>query len=66
MDEVTERMRHECEARHWLRQGYTTPKLVAELQARIAAKRGEDAAEALVQEMRRQWKRRAEWMGAAA
>ena len=66
MNDTSDRFRHECEARHWLRQGYTTPKLVAELQARIAAKRGADAAEALVQEMRRQWKRRAEWMGAAA
>ena len=66
MDETTEQFRRECEARHWLRQGYTESGVVAELRARIAEKRGEVAAAALVDEMRRQWKRRAEWMGGAA
>ena len=51
----------ECEARHWLREGNTTPQLVDALMERIRARRGADAAEALRSEMRRQWARRAEW-----
>ena len=52
----TEQHRHECEARHWLRAGYTTAGRVAELVDRIAAKRGRAAAERLRDEMRKQWK----------
>lgn len=52
-----------CEARDWLRRGYTRPKPVAELMARIAAKRGEQAAQELREEMRRQWSNRNEWQG---
>lgn len=48
--------RLECEARSWLRQGYTTPQLVDDLLARIAARRGQAAVEALREEMRRQWR----------
>ncbi|WP_220816097.1 DUF7696 family protein [Pseudomonas paralcaligenes] len=52
----------ECEARAWLRFGYTSQEKVSELQELIAKKRGTAAAERLVQEMRRQWQRRREWL----
>ena len=52
----------ECEARTWLRQGYTTAEAVDALMERIRAHRGAEAADALRQEMRRQWARRAEWL----
>lgn len=50
-----------CEARSWLRQGYTRPSVVDELMARIAAKRGDQAARELRDEMRRQWQCREQW-----
>lgn len=52
----------ECEARTWLRKGYTTPERIEELSELIGKKRGAAAVERLVEEMRRQWKRRAEWL----
>lgn len=58
--------RRACEARHWLREGYSTPALVGELMERIAKKRGEGAAQELRLEMRAQWARRAEWLDAGA
>lgn len=54
--------RLECEARHWLREGYTRREQVDELIQRIAKRRGEGAAELLRDEMRRQWARRADWL----
>ncbi len=51
-----------CEARSWLQQGYTTACRVDELIARIATHRGKAAGDALREEMRRQWKRRQNWM----
>jgi len=51
----TEQRRLECEARDWLRRGYTTPARVEELMQRIVAKRGAAAADRLREEMRRQW-----------
>lgn len=56
--------RRECEARDWLRKGYTTAVKVDELMARIAERRGYQAANELREEMRRQWARRREWMEA--
>lgn len=53
---------HECEARHWLRLGYTSAAMVDELREKITAKRGAAAAERLIEEMRRQWQRRSEWL----
>lgn len=53
--EATEDHRRECEARDWLRRGYTSAAAVDELMTRIAAKRGQSAANALRDEMRRQW-----------
>lgn len=57
--------RRACEARGWLRRSYTTRPKVAGLIKTIAAKRGEAAAEELRLEMRTQWQRRADWLGAA-
>lgn len=66
MDDDMEAYRRLCEARHWLRQGYTSWGKVRELRGRIAEKRGEEAAELLVQDMREQWKCRRQWMEPAA
>jgi len=52
----------ECEARTWLRKGYTSQEKVAELEKLLAAKRGKTAAQAVIEEMRRQWVRRSEWL----
>ncbi|OOW63334.1 hypothetical protein Xlen_02595 [Xanthomonas campestris pv. leeana] len=60
-DEDTEAHRRQCEARHWLRQGYTNARSVALLQQLIAAKRGDQAAQDLRDEMREQWKSRRHW-----
>jgi hypothetical protein len=54
--------RRECEARDWLRRGYTTPAKVEQLLTLIEQKRGPHAAHDLRAEMRRQWARRREWM----
>ena len=51
------------EAREWVRLGYATPDRIAGLRMRITAKRGADEAERLIEEMRRQWANRNEWMG---
>lgn len=64
-DTSSEEWRRICEARHYLRQGYTTAEQVHELRQRIAAKRGAAAADELIEEMRRQWRTRAEWMSPA-
>lgn len=56
--------RSACEARDWLRRGYTSAALVDELMERIAKRRGQQAATELREEMRRQWKQRATWIGA--
>ncbi|MCQ4242509.1 DUF7696 family protein [Stutzerimonas stutzeri] len=60
-DEVRQHML-ECEARGWLRKGYRTADQVAELRALITKHRGAAGAERLVEEMRRQWQRRSEWL----
>jgi len=52
----------ECEARTWLRNGYNTPARIQELTLLISKKRGLDGAARLVEEMRRQWRRRSEWL----
>jgi hypothetical protein len=44
-----------CEARHWLAKGYTTPARIRELHERIKAKRGQAAADRLIEDMRREW-----------
>jgi len=60
MDERA-RLRRECEARTWLRAGYTSPARIAELRAKLSNHRSAEAIEQVVEEMRRQWTRRAEW-----
>ena len=62
-DMGSEEWRAVCEARHWLRKGYTTSSRVDDLMARIEGERGQIAAKALREEMRRQWRARKEWMG---
>ncbi|AZR26475.1 hypothetical protein NX80_008190 [Xanthomonas vasicola pv. arecae] len=60
-DEDTEVHRRQCEAPYWLRQGYTDAKSVGLLQQLIAAKRGDQAAKDLREEMREQWRNRQQW-----
>lgn len=57
-DEV-EDYRRETEARRWLELGYNTPALIANLRKRITAKRGEAAAERLIQDMRKEYGKQA-------
>lgn len=52
----------ECEARYWLRRGNTTAEKVEDLKEVLVKKRGEAAVTRLVDEMRRQWGRRREWL----
>ncbi len=52
----------EAEARTWLRKGYTSPERIEELRELIGKKRGSAAVEQLVEEMRRQWGRRRDWL----
>lgn len=57
-----ERRRLECEAREWLRRGYSTGPAVEGLMRDIARQRGQESADRLRAEMRRQWARRSEWL----
>lgn len=52
----------EAEARTWIRKGYISPERIQELRALISSKRGAQAADKLIQEMRRQYGRRKEWL----
>lgn len=65
IDTGNEEWRAVCEARHWLPRGYTTSSRVDDLMARIEGERGELAAKALREEMRRQWRARKVWMEGA-
>ena len=60
-----ELQRRVLEARARLREGFDTREKVADLATRVAKKRGQPAADQLVQDMREQWKTRHEWMGDA-
>ncbi len=62
MDTYSEEYRSQCEARTWLRAGYTDRKAVDALVARITAVRGPEAAGQLREEMRRQWQCRRGWL----
>jgi hypothetical protein len=62
MTDTSEQFRHECEARYWLRKGYTSPARIKELTELIRPKRGQAATDRLIDEMRRQWPRRAQWL----
>ena len=59
---MSEQHRRECEARDWLRRGYTDAHSVDGLMRKIVAKRGYAASEILRAEMREQWARRSEWL----
>ena len=56
VDTSLEQHRRECEARDWLRRGYTAPAMVDGLMLRIAKHRGQSSADELREEMRRQWR----------
>lgn len=58
--QAVEHFRRQCEARHWLAMGYGNPARIGDLMTRIAAKRGQAAADALREEMRVQWRIRRE------
>lgn len=62
-DEI-EKQRRVMEARARLREGFTTRAKVDELMLAVAKRRGQAAADQLREDMREQWRRRAEWMGA--
>lgn len=51
-----ETFRRECEARHWLANGYRSPSAVDALMTRIIRARGQAAADSVRDEMRRQWR----------
>lgn len=59
---AVERHRRMCEARHYLRLGYTTGPKVHQLIEAISARRGPVAADQLRDDMRTEWARRREWM----
>nr|WP_308007328.1 hypothetical protein [Xanthomonas albilineans] len=59
---AADQRRRMCEARHYLRRGYTTGIKVKRLIDAIALRRGQAAAEQLRAEMRAQWARRREWL----
>lgn len=56
-----EQHRLECEARYWLRRGYSTPDKELEL-GELLQKRGAVSLERLLDEMRRQWQSRHDWI----
>lgn len=62
MADVDRQLLLECEARTWLRKGYDTPERIQELTELIAKRRGAASAGRLVEERRRQWRRRSEWL----
>jgi hypothetical protein len=53
--------RLECEARYWVRRGFTTPDKILEL-GQLLKHRPNAALGRLIDEMRSQWQRRSEWM----
>lgn len=59
----TEHQRRVLEARARLREGYTTRARVDDLCRRVAAKRGQAAADQLREDMRAQWHTRQQWLG---
>jgi len=54
--------RRECEARTWIRAGYINDSKLLELRLTLGKHRRPEAVEQVVEEMRRQWQRRREWM----
>ena len=62
MADVDRQLLLECKARTWLRKGYDTPERIQALTELIAKRRGAASAGRLVEEMRRQWRCRADWL----
>ncbi len=62
MSDAARQQRLECEARTWLRKGYVSADKITELSVLITKHRGAAGAAHLVEEMRRQWRRRSEWL----
>lgn len=60
--EQQELQRRVLEARARLREGFTTSAKVDELMRKVAAKRGQAAADQLREDMRAQWRTRREWL----
>lgn len=56
------RQRLICEAQAWLRKGYTTKPKIEELRQMLKRHRTPEGIEKVVEEMRRQWVRRSEWL----
>lgn len=55
IDKTSRLWREECEAREWLKRGYTTKAKVEELMIRIMKIRGKDSAEKLRENMRAEY-----------
>lgn len=51
----SEQHRLECEAREWLKRGYNNRNEIRVLQNAITKRRGYEASERLIEEMRKQW-----------
>lgn len=52
---TSETFRAECEARYWLSKGYTTRPKTEQLREDIKKKRGQKAADYLIENMRKEW-----------
>lgn len=55
-DALSETFRAECEARYWLEQTGANPGRINTVIEQIAKRRGKRAANALLDQMRKQWK----------
>lgn len=54
---INEKYRAECEARYWLGRGYTTKAMTNQLSDEIAKKRGIKAANYLIENMRKVYRK---------
>lgn len=57
MEKIDEDFRSQCEARYWLVKGYTTRSKTEQLREDIRKKRGQKAADYLIDNMRIEWSR---------
>lgn len=53
--DTSEQHRAECEARYWLGMGFTTRSKTEQLREEIRKKRGQKAADYLIENMRIEW-----------
>lgn len=54
---LDEKHRAECEARYWLSKGYKTPSMIERLRESIRVKRGANAADKLINDMRTEYRK---------